>query len=91
MLLSHRAPRLDVVIGLVPRCLGSDASKNLIKLARKVLGDSIDIHADSNSSYDPSQAIEVGRMLEEINAVYFEEPCPFDQLKKKKLELFYYS
>lgn len=57
---------------------------NLIPLSRKVLGDSIDLHADSNSSYDPPKAIEVGRMLEEINAVYFEEPCPFDHLDDTK-------
>ena len=57
----------------------------LIRLSRKVLGDKIDLHADSNSSYDPPQAIEVGRMLEEIGAVYFEEPCPFDHLEDTKL------
>ncbi len=56
-------------------------TKGLIPLSRKVLGDRIDIHADSNSSYDPPAAIEVGRMLEEIGAVYFEEPCPFDHLE----------
>lgn len=59
-------------------------TENLIQLARKTLGDEIDIHADSNSSYDPPQAIKVGRMLEEINAVYFEEPCPFDHLEDTK-------
>ncbi len=53
----------------------------LIELSRKELGDEMAIHADSNSSYDPPQAIEVGRMLEAIGAVYFEEPCPFDQLE----------
>ncbi|MBN2474440.1 MAG: mandelate racemase/muconate lactonizing enzyme family protein [Pirellulales bacterium] len=53
----------------------------LIPLARKALGPTIDIHADANSSYDPPRAIEVGRMLEEIGAVYFEEPCPFDHLE----------
>ena len=58
---------------------------NLIELARKTLGDNIDIHADANSSYDPPQAIEVGRMLEDINAVYFEEPCPFDHLEDTKV------
>ena len=57
----------------------------LIPLARKTLGDGIDIHADSNSSYDPPQAIRVGRMLEEIKAVYFEEPCPFDHLEDTKI------
>ncbi|MDA1314779.1 MAG: mandelate racemase/muconate lactonizing enzyme family protein [Acidobacteria bacterium] len=56
----------------------------LIALSRKTLGDGIDIHADSNSSYDPPQAIEVGRMLEDIKAVYFEEPCPFDHLEDTK-------
>jgi L-alanine-DL-glutamate epimerase-like enolase superfamily enzyme len=59
-------------------------TKNLIPLSRKVLGDEIDIHADSNSSYDPPQAIEVGRMLEDIGAVYFEEPCPFDHFEDTK-------
>ena len=56
----------------------------LIPLARKCLGDDIAIHADANSSYDPSKAIEVGRMLEDIGAVYFEEPCPFDHLEDTK-------
>ncbi len=55
-------------------------TKELIPLSRKAFGDEMAIHADSNSSYDPPQAIEVGRMLEDIDAVYFEEPCPFDRL-----------
>ncbi|MGH9661224.1 MAG: mandelate racemase/muconate lactonizing enzyme family protein [Bryobacteraceae bacterium] len=59
-------------------------TEKLIPLVRKTFGDSIDIHADSNSSYDPPQAIKVGRMLEEIKAVYFEEPCQFDQLEETK-------
>jgi len=59
-------------------------TQKLIALSRKVLGDDIAIHADSNSSYDPPQAIEVGRMLEDIGAVYFEEPCPFDHLEDTK-------
>jgi len=59
-------------------------TEKLIPLARKVLGEKIDIHADSNSSYDPPLAIKIGRMLEEIDAVYFEEPCPFDHLEDTK-------
>jgi L-alanine-DL-glutamate epimerase-like enolase superfamily enzyme len=57
----------------------------LIPLVRKTLGDSIDIHADANSSYDPPQALKVGRLLEEVRAVYFEEPCPFDHLEDTKV------
>ena len=56
----------------------------LIPLSRKRLGDKIDIHADANSSYDPPHAIEIGQMLEDIKAVYFEEPCPFDHLEDTK-------
>ena len=59
-------------------------TEQLIKLARKTLGDAIDLHGDSNSSYDPEPAIRVGRVLEEVNAVYFEEPCPFDHLEDTK-------
>jgi L-alanine-DL-glutamate epimerase-like enolase superfamily enzyme len=60
-------------------------TEKLIPLVRKTVGDGIDIHADSNSSYDPPLAIKVGRMLEEVKAVYFEEPCPFDELDETKV------
>lgn len=60
-------------------------SENLIRLARKTLGDDIDLHGDANSSYDPEHAIPIGRVLEEVNAVYFEEPCPFDHLEDTKV------
>jgi L-alanine-DL-glutamate epimerase-like enolase superfamily enzyme len=53
-------------------------TERLIPLTRRVLGDRIAIHGDANSSYDAKEAIRIGRMLEEIDAVYFEEPCPFD-------------
>lgn len=59
-------------------------TEKLIPLVRKAFGDSFDIHADSNSSYDPAKAIEVGHLLEQIKAVYFEEPCPFDHLEDTK-------
>lgn len=56
-------------------------SEKLITLSRKGLGDRIAIMADANSSYDPAHAIPIGRRLEDINAVYFEEPCPFDEME----------
>ncbi len=59
-------------------------TETLIPLVRKTFGDGIDIHADSNSSYDPPHAIKVGRMLQDVNAVYFEEPCEFDNLEDTK-------
>jgi L-alanine-DL-glutamate epimerase-like enolase superfamily enzyme len=62
----------------------SGRTEQLIPLSRKVLGDDIAIHADANSSYDAKHAIPVGRMLEDIGAVYFEEPCPFDDFDDTK-------
>lgn len=55
-------------------------TQKLIPLVRKAFGDSMAIHADANSSYDAPHAVPVGRLLEEIKAVYFEEPCEFDDL-----------
>ena len=60
-------------------------TETLIPLVRKTFGDAIDIHADANSSYDPPEAIRVGKILEEAGAVYFEEPCPFDHLEDTKI------
>ncbi len=57
----------------------------LIPLVGKTFGGKIDIHADANSSYDPQEAIKVGRMLEEIKAVHFEEPCEFDHFDETKV------
>jgi L-alanine-DL-glutamate epimerase-like enolase superfamily enzyme len=59
-------------------------TEGLIRLARKHLGDAIAIHADGNGSYDPPRAVEIGRLLEEIRAAFFEEPCPFDHLDDTK-------
>jgi L-alanine-DL-glutamate epimerase-like enolase superfamily enzyme len=56
----------------------------LIPLVRRTFGEAIAIHADANSSYSPREAIRVGRLLEQIHAVHFEEPCEFDHLDEIK-------
>lgn len=56
----------------------------LIPLSRKAFGDKMVIHADANSSYDLPEAIRVGRLLEEIKAMHYEEPCPFDNFDATK-------
>jgi len=56
----------------------------LIPLVRKVLGDELTLYADSNGSFDVPYAIEIGRMLEDTNVSFYEEPCPFDQLEETK-------
>ena len=59
-------------------------SEKLIPLARETFGDEMTLYADSNSSYDARKAIEVGRLMEENNFGFFEEPCRFDHLEETK-------
>lgn len=59
-------------------------SEALIRLARAGLGDDMAIHADANGSYSVPEAIRIGRLLEEIGAFFYEEPCPFDHLEETK-------
>ena len=55
-------------------------SEGLLYLARKHFGDDFVIHCDGNGSYDAKKGIEMGRLAEDINAYFYEEPCPFDDL-----------
>lgn len=55
-------------------------TETMMKLARKRLGDQVIINADANGSYNAEKAIEVGRMLEDLNVFFFEEPCPWEEL-----------
>jgi L-alanine-DL-glutamate epimerase-like enolase superfamily enzyme len=55
-------------------------SEGLLHLARKHFGDAMAIHADGNGSYDAAKGIEIGKIVEGIDAYFYEEPCPFDDL-----------
>ena len=59
-------------------------TEKLIPLARETFGPEMTLYADSNSSYDPPNAIRVGRLMEEYDYGFFEEPCPFDHLFETK-------
>lgn len=59
-------------------------SEHLIEMARRYFGDDMVIHADGNGSFRPQRAIEYGHMLQDINAYFYEEPCPFDYLWETK-------
>jgi L-alanine-DL-glutamate epimerase-like enolase superfamily enzyme len=54
-------------------------TEGLIKSARPAFPD-FTLYGDSNSSYDVDEAIRIGRLMEEHNYGFFEEPCPFDHL-----------
>ncbi|MRR12042.1 mandelate racemase/muconate lactonizing enzyme family protein [bacterium] len=56
----------------------------LIPLARRELGDSMTLYGDANGSYDVTESIRVGRLLEESGYAFFEEPCPFDYYEETR-------
>jgi L-alanine-DL-glutamate epimerase-like enolase superfamily enzyme len=56
----------------------------LIPLVRKTFGEKFVLYADSNSSYDVSNALRIGRLMEEHNYAFYEEPVPFDELWETK-------
>ena len=62
----------------------SGRTEKLIPLVRKEFGDDFTIYADSNGSYDVENSVRVGRLLEENNIAFFEEPCPFYELEETK-------
>ena len=57
----------------------------LISLIRKTFGAHMTIYADSNGSYTAEKAIAVGKLLEEHNIDFYEEPVPFDWYEETKL------
>jgi len=59
-------------------------TEKLIPLVRKTFGDKIIIYADSNGSYTASEAIRIGKILEEYKIDFYEEPVPFDWYEETK-------
>ena len=50
------------------------AALNHLKACRKVVGDAVDICVDAQARYTVSAAIRMGRRLEEVGLLFFEEP-----------------
>jgi len=57
-------------------------TETLIALSREKLGSELTLYADANGSYDVRRGIEVGRLLENHNYSFYEEPCPFEALSE---------
>jgi L-alanine-DL-glutamate epimerase-like enolase superfamily enzyme len=60
-------------------------SELLIPLVRKTFGDRMVISADSNGSYDVAEAIRIGKIMQEYNYDFYEEPVPFDWYEETML------
>jgi L-alanine-DL-glutamate epimerase-like enolase superfamily enzyme len=60
-------------------------TEEIIPLIRETFGDEMALYADANGYYkDVNEAIRVGKLLEEYNYGYFEEPVFFDWLDGTK-------
>jgi len=59
-------------------------SEKIIPLIRETFGDRIFLYADANGFYSVDEAIRVGRLLEEYEYGFFEEPIPFDWYEETK-------
>ena len=59
-------------------------TETMIPLVRKTFGDNMVLYADSNGFYSVEEAIRVGRLLEEYNYQFFEEPVSFNWYEETK-------
>jgi L-alanine-DL-glutamate epimerase-like enolase superfamily enzyme len=72
-------PRAKIKIG---EAWGSRPDRDLhrVELARRVVGDDVELLVDANGGYTRKQAVRVGRRLEEYAVSWFEEPVSSDDL-----------
>jgi len=56
----------------------------LLELGQKKLGGKVTLMADANGSYSAAKAIEIGKRLQEMKYLWFEEPCPWEELSETK-------
>ncbi|HEU5119197.1 MAG TPA: mandelate racemase/muconate lactonizing enzyme family protein [Isosphaeraceae bacterium] len=59
-------------------------TEKLIPLVRETFGPKMTLYADANSSYDAREAIRIGRLMEEYDYDFYEEPCRFDHLEETR-------
>jgi L-alanine-DL-glutamate epimerase-like enolase superfamily enzyme len=62
----------------------SGRTNKLLELAQKKLAGKVTLMADANGSYDAKNAIELGKRLQEMKYLWFEEPCPWEELSETK-------
>lgn len=60
-------------------------TEKLIKMAREKFGDEVKLMIDGNGSYSVKEAIRIGKILEEYNYYFYEEPVPWDWYEEQKM------
>jgi len=56
----------------------------LLELAQQKLAGKVTLMADANGSYGAAKGIEIGKRLEQMKYLWFEEPCPWEELSETK-------
>ena len=59
-------------------------TEKLIRLARELFGDDMVLMIDGNGSYSVKEAIRIGKILEDYNYYFYEEPLPWDWYQEQK-------
>lgn len=60
-------------------------TEKLIRMAREKFGDDTKLMIDGNGSYSVKEAIRIGKILEENNYYFYEEPVPWDWYEEQKM------
>ncbi|CAN0315439.1 unnamed protein product, partial [Chrysoparadoxa australica] len=60
-------------------------TEKLNRMAREKFGDDMNLMIDGNGSYSVNEAIRIGKILEEHNYYFYEEPVPWDWYEEQKL------
>ena len=60
-------------------------TEKLIRMAREKFGDDMVLMIDGNGSYSVDEAVRIGKILEEYNYDFYEEPIPWDWYQEQKL------
>ncbi len=61
-----------------------ERTNKILELAGKKLAGKVTLMADANGSYDAKNAIEIGKRLQEMKYLWFEEPCPWEEKSETK-------
>jgi L-alanine-DL-glutamate epimerase-like enolase superfamily enzyme len=59
-------------------------TEKLIRMAREKFGNDMVLMIDGNGSYSVKEAIRIGKILEEYNYYFYEEPLPWDWYQEQK-------
>ena len=59
-------------------------TERLIRMAREMFGDEMVLMIDGNGTYNVKEAIRIGKILQEYDYYFYEEPIPWDWYEEQK-------